>query len=194
MLTPSSFFRVNKSASPVTRNRQAESKAAARIRLSSGSRQIVTVEDTCTASVCRSTKKVIRRACRVENPNLIRSFCSTSSVTSRDATNLHVRRVSRQTCRQNPSVVKIASQTLLSRRTRTWQGENFFFRQAVFAGQAVETRQGTIHFVFRGEKILIDALHLLIGEPLNFFDDLSCVHFSNITIPAKKASRNTPPL
>jgi hypothetical protein len=26
---------------------------------------------------------------------------------------------------------------------------------------------------------LIDALDLLIGQPLDFFDDLSCVHVSN---------------
>jgi hypothetical protein len=26
---------------------------------------------------------------------------------------------------------------------------------------------------------LIDALDLLIGQPLDFFDDLSCIHVSN---------------
>jgi hypothetical protein len=62
---------------------------------------------------------------------------------------LHARRVARQARRQNPSVVKMASQTLLSRRTRTRQGENVIFCQAAFAGQAVESRQGPVHFVVR---------------------------------------------
>jgi hypothetical protein len=65
---------------------------------------------------------------------------------------------------------------LLARRTRTRQGENFLFRHPAFAWQAIESRQGSIHFVFRRKKILIDALNLLVGQPLDFFDDLSCVH------------------
>src|SRR5208283_1622561 len=110
-------------------------------------------------------------------------FSSTSSTTSRDAANLHVPRLVRHTRRQNPSVVKMASHTLLSRRTRTRQGENLLFRQAAFAWQAVESRQRAVHFIFRRKKILIDPLDLLIGQPLDFFDDLSCIHVSNV-IPA----------
>jgi hypothetical protein len=74
----------------------------------------------------------------------------------------------------------MASQTLLSRRTRTGQGENFCFGQGAFAGQTVESRQGAIQFVFRRKKVLIDALDLLIGQPLDFFNDLRCVHISNL--------------
>jgi hypothetical protein len=36
---------------------------------------------------------------------------------------------------------------------------------------------------------LIDALDLLIGQPLDFFDDLSCIHVSNV-IPAAKKSES----
>jgi len=81
----------------------------------------------------------------------------------------------------------MASQTLLSRRTRTGQGENFFFGQGVFAGQTVESRQGAVHFVCRRKKILIDALDLLIGQPLDFFNDLRCVHVSNLDAATEKA-------
>jgi hypothetical protein len=81
----------------------------------------------------------------------------------------------------------MASQTLLSRRTRTGHGEYFFLGQTVFAGQAVESRQGAVQFVFRRKKILIDALDLLIGQPLDFFDDLRCVHMSNLAAAAEKA-------
>jgi len=193
MLTVSYFFRISKSESPVTKCEQPESNEAARMRLSSASRQMLMIETTRRASVCRSTKKVIKRACRCENPNFKRSFSSTSSKTSRDAANLHVRRVARHTRRQNPSVVKMASQTLLSRRTRTRQGENFFFRQAAFAWQTVESRQRAIHFVIRRKKILIDALDLLIGQPLDFFDDLSCIHVSNVITAAKKSEQEIRP-
>jgi hypothetical protein len=152
MLSLSNFFKLSKSATPVTRCEQPESSAAARMRLSSASRQMVITETIGTASVCRSTKKVIKRACRLENSNFRRSFSPTSSKTSRDATNLQVRRVARQTRRQKPSVVKMASQTLLSRRTRTRQGENLLFRQAAFAWQAIERRQGAVHFPFRRKR------------------------------------------
>ena len=158
------------------------------MRLSSASRQMLMRETTGTASVCRCTNKAIKRAWRWENPNFRRSFSSTSSKTSREAANLQVRRVARQTRRQNPSVVKMASQTLLSRRTRTRQGENFLFRQDAFAWQAVERRQCAVHFVFRRKKILIDALDLLIGQPLDFFDDLVCVHVSNLAAAAGEAN------
>lgn len=180
MLIVSKLFRLNKSESPVTRCEQRASNAAARMRLSSASLQMLMFDKTVTSSVCRSTKKVINRAWRSENPNFKRSFSSTSSKISRDVANLHVPRLARHARRQNPSVVKMASQTLLSRRTRTRQGENFLFRQRAFAWQAVESRQRAIHFVIRRKKILIDAFDLLIGQPLDFFDDLRSVHAVNI--------------
>jgi hypothetical protein len=111
-----------------------------------------------------------------------------SSKICRDAANWHLSRAARHVCRQKPSVVKMASQTLLSRRTRTGQGENFVFCQMVFfAGQTVESRQGAIQFVFRRKKILIDALDLLVGQPPDFFDDLHCVHASNLDAATEKA-------
>jgi hypothetical protein len=70
------------------------------------------------------------------------------------------------------------------------QGENFFFGQVVFPGQAVKCRQSAIHFVFRRKKILIDALDLLIGQPLDFFDDLRRVHVSNLAVTTEKANLN----
>jgi hypothetical protein len=82
----------------------------------------------------------------------------------------------------------MASQTLLSRRTRTRRGENFLFSQAAFAWQAVKSGQGAVHFVFRRKKILIDALDLLIGQPLDFFDDLRCIHVSNEITAAEKGN------
>jgi hypothetical protein len=91
--------------------------------------------------------------------------------------------------RINPWELIPRSQTLLSRRTRTRQGENFLFRQAAFAWQAVESRQRAIHFVIRRKKICIDALDLLIGQPLDFFDDLSCVHVSSVISAAKKSEQ-----
>ena len=180
MLTAPTFFKVSKSRSPVTKSEQPESSAAARIRLSSASRQRLTVETTRAVSVCRSTKKAIKRACRGEKPNFVGSFWPISSRTSSDATNLHERRAARHACRQKPSVVKMASQTLLSSSTRTRQGENVLFRQAVFARQAVKSRQGAVQFAVRGKKILINPLGLLVGQPLDFFDDLRCVHVSNV--------------
>ena len=85
----------------------------------------------------------------------------------------------------------MASQTLLSSRTRTGQGENFLLGQPVLAGQAVKRRQGAVQFVFRRKKILINALHLLIGQPLDFFDDLVCVHVPNLAAAAGEANQNS---
>ena len=190
MRMPSNVFKTSRSASPVTRCEQPESSAAARMRLSSASRQRWMLETTRTASVCCSTKKAIKRACRGENPNFSRSFSSISSSTSSDAMNRCARRAVRQTPRQNPSVVKMASQTLLSRRTRTGQGENFLFGQTVLAGQAVKCHQRAVQFVFRRKKILIDALDLLIGQVPDFFNDLRCVHVPNLTAALEKATRD----
>ncbi len=189
MLTVSNFFRTSKSASPVTRCEQSESKAAARMRLSSASRQMLITETTRTGSICRSTKKVIKRACRGANPNLTRSFTAISSKISCEAAIWHWRRAVRHTRRQNPSVVKMASQTLLSRRTRTGQGENFRFGQTLFARQTVERGQHPVQFALHREKILIDALDLLVGQPLDFFNHLSCVHVSNLAAVVQEARR-----
>ena len=76
---------------------------------------------------------------------------------------------------------------------RTRQGENFLFRQAAFAWQAVESRQRAIHFVIRRKKILIDALDLIIGQPLDSFDDLSCIHILNVITAAKKSEQEMRP-
>ncbi len=187
MPMPPNFFKTSKSESPVTRCEQPESSAAARIRLSSASRQTEIAEVTLTNSVCRSTKKVSKRACRGENPNFARSFSEISSRMSCEAINRHWLRAARHKRRQKPSAVKIASQTLLSSTTRTGQGENFLFGQAVFAGQRIESGQGAIQFAFRRKKIFIDALNLLVGQPLNFFNDLACTHAFILIARAQKS-------
>jgi hypothetical protein len=162
------------------------------MRLSSASRQMLIVETTRTVSVCRSTKKVIKRACLAENPNFERSFSLTSSRISGDAANLHVRRPARHMCRQNPSVVRIASQTLLSRRASTRQRENVLFSHAGFAGQTVKRGQYPVQFAFRRKKILVDRLGLLIGQPLNFLYDLRCIHDSILRAADEEAKLEMP--
>ncbi len=89
--------------------------------------------------------------------------------------------------RQNPSVVNIAGQTLLSRRASTRQSENFFFAQAVLSGQSVKRSQQPVQFAFRRKEVLIDGLNLLIRQPLDFFDDLRCIHLSSLSTGAEYA-------
>src|SRR2546423_2121070 len=156
------FFKASKSLSPVTRYAQPALTAAARMGSSSGSRQTLGGKPmTVTGVVCRRTNEVSKRACRGLKPNLSRSFSSISSKISGEA---QIRETPRTCChirRHCPLVVRIASQTLLSSRTRTRELKDFLFGQAGFSGQAVERGQQPIQFALLGKPILIKPHGLL---------------------------------
>ncbi len=181
MLISLNCFSVSKSLSPVTRCEQSPSSAAAKIRLSSGSRQTWIVVVTLTAWVCRSTNKTIKRAWRGLNSNFWRSFPSISSSMSCEAMTAQSRRTFFHIWRQKPSVVRMASQTLLSRMMRTRQGESFFFGQAGFSRQTIKHGQQAIQFAFGGKKIFINFFRLLVGKLLYFVNYFAGLHIANIT-------------
>ena len=192
MTTPAKRFNSSRSWSPVTRYAQPKLIAAARMRSSSGSRQ--TLDNgpmDPAATVCRCTKEVSNRACRAEKPNLSRSFSAISSRTSCEAQMIEAARICRHIRRHAPSVVKMASQTLLSSRTRTRQGENFLFRQIGFARQTVERSQEPIQFALFGEKTIVKPRGLLVGETPDFFNYLARRHTANLSLSTRETSRNS---
>jgi len=60
------------------------------------------------------------------------------------------------------------------------EGQGFFLCQGIFPWQPIESGQDTVQLALGRKEVLIDALHLLIGEPLNFFDDLTRIHVRNL--------------
>ena len=82
----------------------------------------------------------------------------------------------RHVCRQNPSVVSIASQTLVSRRTRTRESESFLFCQTPRSRQTVESGQHAVQFALSRKQVIIYLLRLVIRKTLNFFDQLARAH------------------
>src|SRR5882724_384313 len=89
--------------------------------------------------------------------------------------------------RQKPSVVRTASQTLLSRMMRTREGENFFFSQAGFSRQTIKRAEQPVQFALGGKKILINFLGLLVGKPLDFINHCVCLHVENLRAKTNKA-------
>ena len=92
--------------------------------------------------------------------------------------------------RHAPLVVSRASQTLLSSRTRTRQGENLLFAQSRFARQSVERGQEPVHFGLLGEKTVVKPRGLLVRELTDLFDYLARSHTRNLSVPAPEASRH----
>ena len=99
-------------------------------------------------------------------------------------------RVCRYIRRHAPLVVRRASQTLLSSRTRTRQGENLLFAQSGFARQSVERGQEPVHFGLLGEKTVVKPRGLLVRELTDLFDYLARSHTRTLSVPAREASRN----
>ena len=90
-------------------------------------------------------------------------------------------RALRHVCRKNPFVVRIASQTLLSRSTRTRQGESFLFRQIALSRQAIERRQHALQFTLGRKEVVIYLLRLIIRKTLDFFDQFVRAHELNLS-------------
>ena len=97
-------------------------------------------------------------------------------------------RAVRHIWRQRPSAVRMASQTLLSSRTRTREIEDFFFGQTAFSGQAVKRGQQAIQFARFGKKILIKAHRFLVGQLPDSLNHASRDHALNLFLPVPQAS------
>jgi len=78
--------------------------------------------------------------------------------------------------RQKPLVVRVASQTLLSRMTRTRQGEGFFFGQADFSRQVIKRGKQPVQFAFGGKEILKHLFRLLVGKLPDFINHFASLH------------------
>jgi len=78
--------------------------------------------------------------------------------------------------RQKPLVVRMASQTLLSRMTRTRQGEGFFFSQAGFSRQTVKGAQQPVQFALGGKEIRKHLFRLLVGKLPDFVNHFARLH------------------
>ena len=97
-------------------------------------------------------------------------------------------RAVRHIWRQRPSAVRMASQTLLSSRTRTREIEDFFFGQTAFSRQAVKRGQQAIQFARFEKKMLIKPHRFLVGELPDFLNHASRGHALNLFPSAPQAS------
>jgi len=86
----------------------------------------------------------------------------------------------------------MASQTLLSSRTRTRKVEDFLFGQAGFARQPVERGQQPVQFARLGEKILVKPHGLPVGKLPDLLNHISCDHALNIFLSPLHATANPP--
>ena len=95
--------------------------------------------------------------------------------------------------RQKRFTVSTASQTLLSRRMRTREGENIFLAQADFSRKTVERSEEPIQFTLGGKKISIELCRLLVREPLYLVDQFVCLHQHNLSAssPGSKAEKRS---
>jgi len=66
--------------------------------------------------------------------------------------------------RHCPSVVRMASQTLLSSRMRTRQGEDFLLGQALLARQAVKSGQEPVQLAFVRKEMVQQPGRLGFGQ------------------------------
>jgi hypothetical protein len=98
-------------------------------------------------------------------------------------------RTLRQTRRHWPSVVRMASQTLVSSRMRPGQGEDLFLGQAGLAGQAVKGGQQPIQFAVIGEQVVKKTRGFRGGQAADFLKHFSSCHAVNLALVAPGASK-----
>ena len=109
---------------------------------------------------------------------------------SGEANTYETPRASRHIRRHWPSVVRMASQTLLSSRTRTRKVEDFLFGQTGFARQAVERGQQPVQFARLGEKTPVKPHGFPVGKLPDLLNHVRRDHALNICLSPPPATAN----
>ena len=174
--TPENDLSFNKSLSPVTRNLQRYATAAARIKLSSGSRNGDEISPTSFLSNETEVNfATSSSACSCVRRNFVISFARTSAQTNGVTTGVESAVDDSTTRREKPSTASAASHTLESRRTNTRKFQNLVFAQSRGASHQFI---GTKPQIF--EALLLqpaqDFFPLLQWQFFQFFDDINCAH------------------
>ncbi len=176
----------SRSLSPVTRNLEPEPTAAANTGRSFGSRKAGNSIEASSENknVAAAIPSIRRAASSGERLNLETSFSQISAWMKGVITSRQRPPASFTICRQTPSRVSAASQTLVSRRTYTRQLKDFFLghlrsRQRL-VGQFPETSQPA------RLQPEINLLALFDGQGLQIFDHFDRAHTVNVASPGEE--------